>query len=128
MIHYLHQTNTAGIVLDVREGRRPDITAWVDSSFGTHLNGAGQTGYVISLGGGPMKASSCKIEACDNLVWRMLIELAGTKAAPGLYGLGITSLSKASKWGQHEYSMTTRALSHWQRRGSPLRSDHGISI
>ena len=60
MIHYLHQTNTAGIVLDVHDGRRPDITAWVDSSFGTHLNGAGQTGYVISLGGGPIMASSCK--------------------------------------------------------------------
>jgi len=32
----------------------------VDSSFGTHENGAGQTGYVISLGGGPILASSSK--------------------------------------------------------------------
>ena len=60
MIDYLHQTCTAGIVLDVGGGRHPDITAWVDSSFGTHLNGAGQTGFVISLGGGPIMASSCK--------------------------------------------------------------------
>ena len=60
LISYVHHTIRAGIKLDVSGGRRPNVTAWVDSSFGTHENGAGQTGYVISLGGGPILASSSK--------------------------------------------------------------------
>ena len=60
LISYLHHTKDAGIELDVNGGRRPEVTAWVDSSFGTHENGAGQTGYVVSLGGGPILASSSK--------------------------------------------------------------------
>ena len=60
LIAYVHHTRSAGIELDVRGGRRPVVTAWVDSSFGTHENGAGQTGYVLSLGGGPILASSSK--------------------------------------------------------------------
>ena len=60
LISYVHHTKDAGIKLDVNGGRRPEVTAWVDSSFGTHENGAGQTGYVVSLGGGPILASSSK--------------------------------------------------------------------
>ena len=60
LITYIHHTSSAGIKLDVYGGGRPEVTAWVDSSFGTHLNGAGQTGYVVTLGGGPIMASSAK--------------------------------------------------------------------
>jgi hypothetical protein len=60
LITFIHHTSSAGIKLDVYGGGRPEITAWVDSSFGTHPNGAGQTGYVVTLGGGPIMASSAK--------------------------------------------------------------------
>ena len=60
LVAYVHHTRPAGIKLDVRGGRRPVVTAWVDSSFGSRENGAGQTGYVLSLGGGPILASSSK--------------------------------------------------------------------
>ena len=59
-MNFLYHTKTTGIRFSINPGRRLDITAWIDSSFGVYQNGTGQTGCVITLGGGALYASSSK--------------------------------------------------------------------
>lgn len=60
LVNYVYHTRGTGVTLQVEKERRLNITAWVDSSFGVHQNGTGQTGCVITLGRGALYASSSK--------------------------------------------------------------------
>jgi hypothetical protein len=60
LLRYTNSTKTLGIVLSA--GRSPKITqfAFVDASYGTHPDGKGHTGIIITIGGGSIFVKSSK--------------------------------------------------------------------
>jgi len=60
LIRYLNATRELGMVLGEDEDGNYHLSAYVDASFGVHVDGKSHTGMFITLGRGPILAKSLK--------------------------------------------------------------------
>jgi hypothetical protein len=58
VFRYLNGTTELGIILNA--GTKPQVNAYIDASYGVHADFKSHSGLVLSLGSGPIDASSTK--------------------------------------------------------------------